>query len=126
MSVAYVDTSCLVAIAFSERGGTAMARRMAEFDELISSNLLEAELRSTFRRERVELPPSLLSSIAWIIPDRPLNREIARVLEAGSMRGADCWHLATALYLAKEASSISFLTLDDAQRKGAHALGFKG
>ena len=126
MSVAYVDTSCLVAIAFSERGGTAMARRMAEFDELISSNLLEAELRSTFRRERVELPPSLLSSIAWIIPDRPLTREIARVLEAGSMRGADCWHLATALYLAKEASSISFLTLDDAQRKGAHALGFKG
>ncbi len=126
MSVAYVDTSCLVAIAFSERNATAMVRRLSEFDEWVSSNLLESELRSAFARERVELPAKLLASIAWILPDRPLSDEITRVLSAGYLRGADCWHLATALYLADEPASISFLTLDDAQKEIAHALGFKG
>lgn len=30
MKVAYVDTSCLVAIAFGEKGGRAMTRRLKE------------------------------------------------------------------------------------------------
>ena len=54
MSAAYVDTSCLVAIAFGERVATAIERSLRQHDELISSNFLEAELRSAFRRERVE------------------------------------------------------------------------
>ena len=36
MKVAYVDTSCLVAIAFGERGTAALARRLAGFDEVES------------------------------------------------------------------------------------------
>ncbi len=51
MRVAYVDTSCLVAMAFGERGGTAVARRLAGFEELVAANLLQAELRSVFVRE---------------------------------------------------------------------------
>jgi hypothetical protein len=35
MRVAYVDTSCLVAIAFGEKGGRAIGRRLKEFDELV-------------------------------------------------------------------------------------------
>ena len=53
--VAYVDTSCLVAIAFGERGATALERRLRAFDVLIASNLLEAELRAAFIRERVRV-----------------------------------------------------------------------
>jgi len=124
MAVAYVDTSCLVAIAFGERGGSAMRRRLSEFGELVSSNLLEAELRSAFGRERVELHASLLSSVGWIIPDRPLSHEVERVLETGYLRGGDCWHLATALYLAGKPESLVFLTLDDSQRRVARSLGF--
>lgn len=41
MSLAYVETSCLVTIAFGERGAKRLGRRLRDFDELLSSNLLE-------------------------------------------------------------------------------------
>lgn len=124
MSVAYVDTSCIVAVAFGENGAAAVRRRMREFDELVSSNFLEAELRSAFKRERVDFATDTISELSWLIPDRPLTDEIARVLESGYVRGADCWHLASALYLAGDPVSVAFLTLDQSQRKVAKAIGF--
>lgn len=124
MKVGYVDTSCLVAIAFGEKGGRGIGRRLQAFDELVSANLLEAELRAAFRREGVEGLPDAATAVSWIIPDRPLNPEIVRVLAAGYVRGADCWHLATALYLAEDPSELTFLTLDARQREVALALGF--
>jgi predicted nucleic acid-binding protein len=125
MKLAYVDTSCLVAVAFGERGATALARRLAEFDVLAASDLLEAELRCAFQREGVEQEPAMLGAISWIVPDRPLHAEIARVVSAGYVRGADCWHLATALYLAEDPAAISFLTLDERQATVAKTLGFR-
>lgn len=124
MKLAYVDTSCLVAVAFGEPGAAALARRFARFDVLAASDLLEAELRSAFVREGVEPQPALLGGLSWVVPDRPLHAEIARVLAAGHVRGADCWHLASALYLAEDPAAISFLTLDERQAAVARALGF--
>jgi hypothetical protein len=124
VKAAYVDTSCFVAIAFGERGATALARRLAAFDELLASSLLEAELRAAFAREGIAGEPHALSAITWISPDRPLRPEIVRVLETGYVRGADCWHLATALYLAPDPGELTFLTLDARQRGVAEALGF--
>lgn len=124
MRVAYVDTSCLVAVAFGETGASALTRRLKTFDELVSANLLEAELRSTFVRERLPANTDFPLSVSWILPDRPLTDEITRVLSAGYVRGADCWHLATALYLAQEPDSISFVTADERQGAVARALGF--
>lgn len=46
MKLAYVDTSCLVAIAVAEPGARKVAGRLGRLDRLFSSNLLEAELRS--------------------------------------------------------------------------------
>jgi uncharacterized protein with PIN domain len=123
--VAYVDTSCLVAIAFGEKGSGALARRLETFDDLVSSNLLEAELRSAFKRESVSPVPEMLSAISYVVPDRPLSREIEAVLEAGLVRGADCWHLATALFLSEDPSQLSFITLDARQKAVAGALGFR-
>ena len=40
------------------------------------------------------------------------------------LRGADLWHVATALYLAESPADVDFLTLDPAQREAAAALGF--
>jgi predicted nucleic acid-binding protein len=125
MKVAYVDTSCLVAISFGEGPASALTRRLKTFDELVSANLLEAELRAAFARERVPIDRDIPFSISWILPDRPLTAEIARTLEAGYVRGADCWHLATALYLAQEPSAISFVTVDERQQTVARALGFQ-
>lgn len=124
MKVAYVDTSCVVSIALGEPGSAALLRRLKTFDDIVSSNLLEAEVLVTFARERIEPDPTVFRDIAWILPERPLHDEIGRVLSNGYLRGADCWHLATALFIAPEPSSIAFVTLDARQRAVARALGF--
>ncbi len=125
MKVAYVDTSCLVAIAFGERGSKALAKRLQGFDRLLSSNLLEAELLSALAREKTKGDPGhLLSNLDWLLPDRPLTPEYSRVLTAGYVRGADLWHLACALYVAPKAEELHFVTLGKRQKKVANAIGF--
>jgi hypothetical protein len=119
-----VDTSCLVAIAFAEPGYKALALQLGRFDHLFASNLLEAELRATFRREKVNADDSLLGSLSWVWPDRALTAEIETVLDAGQLRGADTWHLACALYLSPDPRELAFLTMDRQQAKVAEALGF--
>ncbi len=125
MTVAYVDTSCLVAVAFGERGAAPIRRRLKEFDELVAANLLEAELRAAFVREGATVVAEALTAVSWVLPDRPLSEEIGAVLAAGYVRGADCWHLATALYVAGTPGQMTFLTLDAAQKQAAQRLGFR-
>jgi uncharacterized protein with PIN domain len=124
----FLDTSCLTAIAFGEAGAAAIKRRIATFGLLTAAPLLEAEARAAFRRERCEPTDeldALLEPINWVIPDRPLSAEIATVLKAGYVKGADCWHLATALYLSPDPGEMTFLTLDARQGEVARALGFR-
>jgi len=122
---AYVDTSWLVAIAFGEKGSEQAMKLLRSDVRVVASNLLEAELRSAFLRENVEEDPgSVLEGIGWILPDRSLASELGRVFEGGLLKGADAWHLACALYLDPDASTLAFLTRDTAQRRVARALGF--
>lgn len=125
MSVAYVDTSAIVAIAFHEEGAGALAEKLARFSRLVSSNLLEAELRATCQREGQPVPAHLLARISWVHTSRPLSREIRAALDAGKLRGADLWHVATALHAAPQPGAISFVTLDRRQSEVATALGFQ-
>ena len=125
MEDAYVDASAGLAIAFQEPGYETVNQRLREFSRLWSSNLLEAELRSAFTRERRVYTPNLVQGITWILPSRPLSREIAAVLQVGYLRGADLWHVATALYHATNPRELTFLTLDNRQRAVAADLGFQ-
>lgn len=125
MSVAYVDTSALIAVAFDESGGAAIVNRLEKISHLLSSNLLEAELRSACSREGASFSPNLLSNLKWVLPDRSLAPEIATVLETGYLRGADLWHVAAALYVAREPGEMWFVTLDMRQRAIAGAVGFQ-
>ncbi len=125
MSVAYVDTSCLVAVAFGERGASALVRRLERADELLSSNLLEAELRAAFVRESVDGGDDLLTWLSWVLPNRTLSDEITTVLSCGYLRGADLWHVATALYVAEDPTEIAFITRDERQGSVAKELGFR-
>jgi predicted nucleic acid-binding protein len=125
VSIAYVDTSVLVAIAFDEPDGDQARERLDDFSRLLSANLLDAELRAAFARERLEFDAAVLSRIEWVLPDRPLGIELVRVLHAGYLRGADLWHIATALYVAPGAEEIGVFTLDGPQRKVASILGFQ-
>jgi hypothetical protein len=124
MRVAYVDSSCLVAIRFEEAGAHALSQRLAALDLRYSSNLLESEYLSALAREQSTDEGRLLDWMTWILPDRPLSPEIGRVLRAGYLRGSDLWHLANALYIAESPAELPFITLDARQREVADALGF--
>ncbi len=124
MSIAYVDTSVLTAIAFDEPGAATCAQELDAFARLISSNLLEAELRAAFAREDLRFPERAVAGIEWILPDRTLAPEFTAVLDTGHLRGADLWHVAMALYVSPVAGSLAFATLDSRQSAVAEALGF--
>ncbi len=124
MSSAYVDSSCVVAIAFEEPGFADLVQYLESYDELFSSALLEAELRAALVREGVASDAQMLHAISWVLPQRLLSTEITRVLAAGYLRGADLWHLACALFLAQTPRDLDFATVDRRQEKVARALGF--
>ncbi len=120
-----MDTSSLVAVALNEPNGHDTAERLTGFTRLVSSNLLEAELRSVLSREGVEADCSpLLSWLGWVYPDRPLTPEFREILALGRLKGGDLWHLACALFLKRRLPDLAFVTLDRKQRELAEALGF--
>ena len=123
MSVAYVDTSVLTAIAFDEPGAEEYARRLDSFARLLSSNLLEAEMRAVFAREQVYFREGMIAGIEWIIPDRTLTPEVMAVLETGDLPAADLWHVATALFVFPHTGRFVFATLSARQSSVAEALG---
>ena len=125
MMVCYVDTSALASIAFGEPDAPQVAERLEGFTRLISSNLLEAELRAAFLRERLPFRDTTIARIEWVLPTRSLAAELTAVLHAGYLRGADLWHVATALYSTPRAEDLFFATLDGRQRTVAQALGFR-
>ena len=124
MPIAYIDSSVLIAIRFHEPGAEALASRLDELD-LISSNLLEAEFRAAQAREGIPVSVTLLEGIEWVLPDRPLGPELARVLGAGYVKGADAWHLASALWAARDPSEVAFISRDERQSAVAGKLGFR-
>lgn len=126
MTVAYVDTSCLVAVAFAEPGHEGLAARLAMIDRLHSSNLTEAELCAALSRKGAVDDGSVTRRISWVLPDRSLGPEIRSVLAAGYLRGADLWHLACALYLSPDPRELLFVTVDQQQAAVAAAMGFAG
>lgn len=121
--LAYVDTSVIVAITFGAPGADAILEKVRPF-KLVAAPLLESEWRSACRRNTIAPDASLLREIVWTHTERPLSDELERVFAVGYLRGADAWHLATALYLAPDPRELTFLTLDDRQRAVATALDF--
>lgn len=125
MSWAYVDTSCLVAVALREPGVARLRRSLMGAERLFAANLLEAEFRVTMLREKVDDGiEDYLSWLSWIIPDRSLTPEMRVVLDEGYVRGAVLWHLACALFLPADPGELHFLTCDRRQGEIARALGF--
>ena len=123
-ATAYVDASALLAVALREPTAASVIQRLAAFRHLASANLLEAEMRSAFAREGMDLAGGLPYPIEWVHVDRPLTSEIVAALRVGYLRGADLWHIAVALYLdATLSSELVFITLDQRQRAVAAGLG---
>ena len=96
---------------------------LGEFDQLFSSNLAEAELRSVLSREKVEGGERLLDGIDWVFPGHALSARFEEILEHGYQRGADLFHLACALHLRESAGELAFVTIDRRQQAASRALG---
>jgi predicted nucleic acid-binding protein len=124
MKRAYVDTSCLVAVALGEPGHEKVEELLDTFDVLHSSILSEAELRARLSREGIASDGSALTcAFDWVAPRRPLHAQIGRVLLQGvRLKGADVFQLACALYAAQRYPDLAFLTLDSAQLEAARRL----
>jgi PIN domain len=127
LRLAYVDSSCFISIAVAEPGYRDLLVRLDREDQLYSSHLLEAELRSALARHgeagRIK---NFLSWVDWVLPPRRLTPEIDQILDVGYLKGSDLWHLACALYLRLKVRNLSFFTLDRNQSEIARALGFPG
>ena len=124
-SIAYVDGSALLSIIFEESSGPPTARRLEQFSRLISSTLLEAEVRAALHRAGQDYDPRWLSNIVWIYPLRPLSDEIVSTLQVRYLRSGDLLHVATALYAVRTSDvELAFITLDNDQREAAASLGF--
>ena len=123
----YVDSSVVVAFLLGDAGGSTFKRVRSQRIPILASSFLQAEVYAAMRREALEasLADPALALFTWILPDRALTAELARVLAAGSLRGADAWHIACALRIAPDAEGLGFITLDASQRAVAAALGFR-
>jgi predicted nucleic acid-binding protein len=124
MSAAYVDTSVMVSIALQEPPRRILLESLRSFETLFAANLLEAELRAALHREGVAEVPGFLDSVTWVFPVRAMSSEMRDILQVGYLRGADLWHLATALYASPNPGDVTFVSLDAQQRKVAALLGF--
>lgn len=126
MKVAYVDSSCFLAITFCEPGYRELLGRLSHLDLLFSSVLLEAEVRAALAREGVVDGSwrNLFSWVTWVQSNRRLTSEMNRILDISAPRGADLWHLASALFVRSRVPDLGFVTLDRNQRSTAQSLGF--
>lgn len=126
MNPVYVDSSVIVAIMLEERGAKQFIRRLQHTDDIVSALLLEAEVLSVAKRCHIPLGDanSLIEQITLLMPERPLAPELDRLFACGYCRGADAFHLATALSLDPTGAELRFLTADKAQAALAARMGF--
>ena len=128
--MAYVDPSALTPIIFGEQPEETRTR-LERFPILVSSTLLDAELRAAFQDEQQTYSPSLASAIdRWVSPNRRLDEEMASISEIASLPALPLWHLASAMYFQQRQSltgrhfRLAFITLDEQQETAANELGF--
>ena len=130
LAIAYLDPTALIPIVFGEEPvGVVTPERLNRFPTLMSSNLLEAELRFEFEREGQTFDPGCLYGIEWIQPRGSLGDEMARIQAFASLSPTRMWHLANAVYfadrlsLAHRRAELAFITLDEEQETVARDLG---
>lgn len=126
--VCYLDTSAWIAWKFGQRGKELFDNVDLEKDMVLSSPLLVAEYLSFLKKiERLADTryEDELEFIRWIHPVDPIFKSCSEVAIKTELRGADLYHLATAVWFTEgHRKELRFLTCDDAQKNAAKKLGF--
>lgn len=126
MAFAYADTSALVAVQFAEPTRSAYLRVFRAQRRLVTTTLAQAELWATMIREQEPLDSTdrLLQRLEIFVPPDDLASECREALSVGYLRGADLWHVASAMRLAgKHRKQLTFCTGDAQQAKIAGQVG---
>ena len=128
--MAYVDPSALTPVIFGQLPEETRIR-LDRFPILVSSTLLDAELRAAFGRQRQTYNSAVSSEIdRWVSPNRRLDEEMTAISEIVSLSPLPLWHLASAMYFQQRQSltgrqfRLAFITLDEQQETAANELGF--
>lgn len=130
LAIAYLDPTALIPIVFGEEPvGAVTQERIDRFPILMSSNLIEAELRVELEIEGQIFDPGWLSGIEWVQPRGSLGSEMDRIQAFASLSPIRMWHLANAVYFADRLSltnrsaDLAFITLNEQQETVARELG---
>ncbi len=125
--LAYLDSSALVKLVVREPESAALAARLAEWEERVSSVLSRVEVHRALRR--IAAPTSqrrradaVLSRIALIRLDDPILGVAIR-LRPVTLRTLDAVHLATALSVRPELACV--VTYDERLAAAATSAGLR-
>ena len=125
----YLDTSAWIAWKFKQAGSDIFKKIALDSDTVISCPLFVSEYVSFLKRNEILSQTRYeeeLDFIRWIFPAVPLFKEYSQCGKLGFLRGADLYHIATALWFAQDRpSELIFLTCDLKQKEAAKKLGFK-
>jgi uncharacterized protein len=121
----YVDTSALGRVLLGEFDRPAIQRDLEHYEKVVSSRLLQVELRRlASRKNLLDAATGLLAEVTLI----PLDETILTTTEtlSPSMVGTlDAIHLATAMRLKKATALDTIMTYDKQLAAGAREHGFK-
>ena len=121
MSILYVDTSVVAALLFAEKNYKDVNKRLNQADRIVSSHLMIA------KREDISFDDidQYLQYFDIAVPDRTLQAEVISILEQTYCRGADAFHIATAIYLDPKMEKLKFYSFDKQQLVAAKNIGLK-
>jgi len=128
--VIYWDSSAILSALFTD-AHSKTAKKQADTKGLhIISTLVNAEVSAVIARMQRQhvLVETLVNAAFEVLDQGPWRRiytwpewEIVRALSAKwPLRGADLWHLATAITLRKEFPELTFLTFDKRLKNAAN------
>jgi predicted nucleic acid-binding protein len=109
VSVWYLDASALVKLIVAEPESGALRRYLGERPRIISSRIVEVELRRAVARQDEIDAGDRVSSLIATVELLELNAEVARragELNPATLRSLDAIHLASALVIAPEVDAV--------------------
>jgi predicted nucleic acid-binding protein len=127
LKAAYIDSSVIIAASLNQLTKSDKFFEICEEYEFFSSYLLAAETYSAMKREKFPLKVAQPFIERANFLSRPIHAELFKKgLKKAYVRGADLYHIATALLIRENYSSqISFFSLDSKQSEVAKKCGLK-
>ncbi len=121
----YVDTSALGRVLLGESDRPAIQRDLGRYEKIVSSRLLQVELRRlASRKNLLDAATGLLAEVT-LIPFGETILTATETLSPSAIGTLDAIHLATAMRLTKATTLDTIMTYDKQLAAGAREHGLK-